>query len=136
MRDNQDFERLMDRLMACFNRPKSKDVKQAYWTALAGVTDDEFAAAVATATTHCDRWPVPKVLLGFALEERARLRKLTHPTVTDDGLPCCPTCGAQPAWHDLVRPSGEVIQRMLTRHAAHQPCADYNQAHRWATEEV
>ena len=130
MRNRKPFDELMKRLAAAFNRPLNPSAGDAYWTALSGITDDEFEAAVREALTRCDRWPVPKVLMALALEERARLR----PKIMGDGPggTTCPCCGAPPLWHPILTAKGEAIERRLIRHDQRAPCARYNAAHRFA----
>ena len=130
MRDRPAFTSAMKRLAAAFNRPPAGDVLDAYWGALSGVSDDEFASAVCEALTSCERWPVPKVLLALALQERARLR----PKIMGDGPggTTCPCCGAPPLWHPILTAKGEASERRLIRHDQRAPCARYNAAHRFA----
>lgn len=122
MRDIPVFSQRMDRLAAAFNRPTSQATKDAYRDALGGLSDDEFGAACSKALTACDRWPVPKVLLAFALEERGRLRAMQEgPNRTSNG-PHCQHCGGLPRW---------TTKRMHLFHRQGCPLELRNADHEW-----
>jgi hypothetical protein len=124
--------RALDRLAAAFNRPPSVAVHDAYKEALAGLSDDEFTFAAEKALTSCDRWPVPKVLLGFALEERSRVRHRFRPAGDDGHLPMCPECGAVPGWHKYRTPKApSVVERMVVRHGTGRQCERLNDGREW-----
>ena len=119
--------RALDRLSAAFNRPPSLAVHDAYKEALAGLSDDEFTWATEKALTSCDRWPVPKVLLGFALEERGRIRHRFTIHGGQNDLPQCSECGAVPSWHKYWTPKAkEVVERMVVRHGTGRQCERLN----------